>query len=115
MFALLRLGIVGFAIASVVPAIANAQAKVAAADEVLHFIPPKAIAVVQVQGIERVQERLGKLLRNTVPDKADAVGRSIREAVGDAMAGRDLKVLRPDGRLFKIGRASCRERVYSSV
>jgi hypothetical protein len=100
MIAILRLGIVGLALASAVPATARAQVKEPAADEILRLIPPKAIAVVQVQGIERVQERLGKLLRTAVPDRADAAARSIREAIGDALAGRDLKVLRPDGRLL---------------
>ncbi|MBO0697382.1 MAG: hypothetical protein J2P46_03220 [Zavarzinella sp.] len=69
-------------------------------DESLALIPPKAIAVVQVNGIERVQERLNKLLQAAVPDKAEQASKAIRDGLADALEGRDLKSIRPDGRVL---------------
>jgi len=66
----------------------------------LALIPPKAIAVAQVNGVERVQERLDKLLKTAVPDKSDEVSKAVRDALAEALQGRDTKVLRPDGRLL---------------
>jgi hypothetical protein len=70
------------------------------ADESLALIPPKAIAVVQVNGIERVQERLNRLLQAAVPDKADEASKAVRDGLAEALQGRDLKALRPDGRIL---------------
>ena len=69
-------------------------------EEVLALIPPKATAVVQVRGLERVQERLDALLKNAVPDRADHASKSVRTAVAEALEGRDPKALRPDGRIL---------------
>ena len=91
---------VALAVFSLIPAIGLAQGKELAADEVLGLIPPKAIVVIQVQGIDRVQERLGRLLRNSLPERADATNLSMRNLIGDTFADRNLKALRPDGRLF---------------
>src|SRR5262245_5669272 len=66
----------------------------------LALIPPKAIAVAQVNGVERVQERLDKLLKTAVPDKADEASKAVRDGLAQALMGRDTKVLRPDGRLL---------------
>jgi hypothetical protein len=66
----------------------------------LTIIPPKAVAVIQVNGVERVQERLQALLKKAVPDQADDVARLVRSWLADALGGRDLKALRPDGRVI---------------
>src|SRR5262245_16987384 len=70
------------------------------ADDALALIPPKAIAVVQINGVERVQERLNKLLQAAVPDKAEEASKAVRDRVAEALQGRDTKALRPDGRLL---------------
>src|SRR4051812_41829452 len=69
-------------------------------DAALALIPPNAIAVVQVNGVERVQERLDKLLKTALPDRADEASRAVRDFIAAALAGRDLKGLRPDGRVL---------------
>lgn len=66
----------------------------------LALIPPKAVVVVQMNGVERVQERLHALLKKAVPDKADEASKVVRTAIGDALSGRDLKALRPHGRVL---------------
>jgi hypothetical protein len=71
-----------------------------AADEALSLIPPKALATVQVNGIQRVQDRLDKLLKNAAPDRADQASKAVRDAINEALAGRDTKVLRSDGRVL---------------
>ncbi|HEX3148289.1 MAG TPA: hypothetical protein VHR66_09395 [Gemmataceae bacterium] len=63
-------------------------------------IPANAIAVVQVNGLERVQTRFNELLRTAAPDRADEASRAIRGFIATALGGRDLSSLRPDGRLF---------------
>lgn len=70
------------------------------ADPVLDLIPPKAIATVQVNGIDRTLDRLDALLKNAVPDREDEASRAVRDAVGEALAGRDRTALRPDGRVL---------------
>jgi hypothetical protein len=71
-----------------------------AADETLSLIPPKALATVQVNGIQRVQDRLDKLLKNAAPDRADQASKVVRDAINEALAGRDTRALRPDGRVL---------------
>lgn len=71
-----------------------------AADDPLSLIPPKAIATLQVNGIGRVQDRLDKLLKNAVPDRADEASKAVRDAINEAFAGRDTKALRADGRVL---------------
>jgi hypothetical protein len=97
-----RTGLLGLVLAFVPTVSAAPAGKDAAtpADDILSLIPPKAIAVLQVHGVERVQERLSKLLQAAVPDKADQVSQSVRDGVAEALHGRDLKALRPDGRLL---------------
>jgi hypothetical protein len=73
---------------------------VAADDTSLALIPPKAIATVQINGIGRVQDRLDKLLKDAVPDRADEVSKIVRNAIAEALAGRDTKALQPDGRVL---------------
>src|SRR5947209_7133187 len=71
-----------------------------AGDEVLALIPPSAVATIQVNGIDRMQDRLDVLLKNAIPDRAQEVSRTVRDSIADAFAGRDLKALRPDGRIL---------------
>ena len=66
----------------------------------LTFVPPKAIAVLQVNGLERTQDRIDKFLKIAVPDQADRASRSVRDAIADAFEGRDPKALRADGRIL---------------
>jgi len=77
-----------------------APAPAPAADETLALIPPKAIATLQVNGVQRVQDRLDRLIKNAAPDKADQASKAVRDAINEALAGRDIRVLRPDGRLL---------------
>jgi len=69
-------------------------------DEALALIPPKAIATVQINGLGRVQDRLDKLLKAAAPDRADQASKAVRDAIADALAGRDTRALRPDGRVL---------------
>jgi hypothetical protein len=69
-------------------------------DEALTVIPPKAIFVVQINGVERVQARLTKMLEKAVPDLAAEATKAIDKALADALSGRDLKVLKGDGRIL---------------
>lgn len=71
-----------------------------AADDPLALIPPKAIATVQINGVQRVQDRLERLLKAAVPDRVDEASKAVRDAIADALAGRDTKALRPDGRVL---------------
>src|SRR4051794_1820532 len=70
------------------------------ADETLALIPPRAIATLQVNGLQRVQDRLDQLLKAAAPDRAADASKTIRDAIAQALAGRDAKVLRPDGRVL---------------
>jgi hypothetical protein len=99
---LLRLAAFGLMLLAPGPSVAAPAGKDAAtpADESLSLIPPKAIAVVQINGIERVQDRLNKLLQTAVPDKAEQASKAVRDGLADALQGRDLKALRPDGRVL---------------
>jgi hypothetical protein len=72
----------------------------APADEALELIPPKAIATVQINGLGRVRDRLDRLLKAAAPDRADQASRAVRDAIADALAGRDTRALRPDGRIL---------------
>jgi len=69
-------------------------------DDILALIPPKATAVVQVRGLDRVQDKLDALLKVAMPDKADQASKAVRAAVADVLEGRDPKALRPDGRIL---------------
>src|SRR5438067_12328845 len=75
-------------------------ASAAPVDDTLALIPPKAIATVQVNGIGRVQDRLDRLLKTAVPDRADRASKAVRDALNEALAGRDTTALRPDGRVL---------------
>src|SRR5262245_6612836 len=71
-----------------------------AADEALALIPPRAVAVVQINGIDRVQNRLDKLLQAAVPDRAAEMSKSLRDNIAQALAGRDTKGIVADGRVL---------------
>src|SRR5262245_42180023 len=88
------------AIAGPASAAPTGKEPAAPADETLALIPPKAIATVQVNGLGRVQERLEKLIKAAVPDRADEASKALRDALSEALAGRDTKALRPDGRIL---------------
>lgn len=81
-------------------AVALFAAPAFAADETLALIPPKAIATLQVNGVGRVQDRLERLIQTAAPDKADRASKAVRDAIKEALAGRDTKALRPDGRVL---------------
>src|SRR5207302_1763026 len=40
------------------------------------------------------------LLKTAVPDRATDASKTVRDTIAEAFAGRDLKALRPDGRLL---------------
>ena len=73
---------------------------VAADDDALALIPPRATITVQVNGLGRVQERIEQLLTAAVPDRSVEISKAVRDAIGDALTGRDTNALRPDGRLL---------------
>src|SRR5688572_15344376 len=66
----------------------------------LTLVPPKSVAVIQVNGVERVQGRLNAMLKKAIPDKADEVSKNVRDALAETLAGRDLKGIRGDGRVL---------------
>jgi hypothetical protein len=69
-------------------------------EDVLALASDKALIVLQVNGVERAQERLNALLKAAVPDLADKAAQNVREMLAELLEGRDLKALRGDGRLL---------------
>ncbi len=63
-------------------------------------VPAKAMVVAQVQGVERTRGRLLKLVQAADPKSAEQVGKRFDQFVTDQLAGRDLKGLDPNGRIF---------------
>lgn len=91
------------------PAVALAAGPVAAApiakpapDKVELPVPAKAMFVAQVRGVERTRDRLTKMVTAADAAAADAVTKGFEKIVTDALAGRDLKALAPDGRVFLV-------------
>src|SRR5262249_12903332 len=69
-------------------------------DEALALIPPNAILVVQLNGIDRARDRLDKMLQSAVPDLAAMAAKGINDALAEALNGRNLKGIKGDGRVL---------------
>jgi hypothetical protein len=69
-------------------------------NEALALIPPNAILVVQLNGIDRARDRLDKMLQSAVPDLAAVAAKGINDALAEALSGRNLKALKGDGRIL---------------
>lgn len=63
--------------------------------------PAKAPLVVQVNGLQQVRDRLGKVLLTAAPDVAPLVTKGIDEAIKDALKGRKAEAV-SKGRLFLV-------------
>jgi hypothetical protein len=81
-------------------AAAPAYGQAPKAADPLSLVPPKAVAVIQVNGVERVQERLNALLKRAIPERADELSKNVRDALAETLAGRDLKGIRGEGRVL---------------
>jgi hypothetical protein len=69
-------------------------------EKILNVVPRESVFVFQINGIQRVQDRLSKLFGTAVPDRAPDIAQEIDRTLQEIMAGRDLKGLRPDGRIL---------------
>lgn len=63
------------------------------ASDILELLPAKTEFVVQVRGLDGFQQRLDKLLRETMPAAADAVRKTLQEQIEAFLEGRDRKQL----------------------
>ena len=63
-------------------------------------VPANAVVVVQLHGVERAKGRLEAMIRAAAPDMADAAAKHFEGFVSSTLAGRDLKALAPDARVF---------------
>lgn len=59
-----------------------------------------AMAVIQLNGVDRTKGRVAKMLEGIDPAVAKQVGEQLAEMVKEALDGRDLKGLDPNGRVF---------------
>ena len=59
-----------------------------------------AMAVVQLNGVDRTKGRVAKMLEGIDPPLAKKVGEQLDEVVKEALDGRDLKGIDPNGRVF---------------
>ena len=64
--------------------------------------PAKAPVVLQVQGLERLKERLGKTLEALPPADADAVKKQLDGGLDQLLKGRKLNAVPKDGRVFVV-------------
>jgi len=74
----------------------------AAQDASLSLVPGNAPIVVQVNGFEKARGRLGTFLANALPDLAPKLVQKLDENIKELAAGRDLKVIKKDARLFLV-------------
>jgi hypothetical protein len=70
-------------------------------DSPLAQVPAKAPIVVQLRGIDRTRERLEALIKNAVPDWAEAAKAKIDEGLKMALQGRELKGIK-EGPIFLV-------------
>lgn len=68
-------------------------------DDALSLASDKSLFVLQINGVQRAQDRLDALLKAAVPDIADRAATTVRETLAELLEGRDLKALRGDGRI----------------
>ncbi len=63
-------------------------------------VPKDVIAVVHVNGVGAVRDRMGKLLEAALPAKAAKFKKDFDAALAESLNNRDLSALRSDGRLY---------------
>lgn len=76
------------------------KSALAPADESFQYIPANSIIVVQLNGHERIKQRMTKMIENALPDQAKQIGVQIDKMIGEVMQGRDLKAIRSDARIY---------------
>jgi len=73
-----------------------------AQDASLGLVPSSSPIVIQVNGIDKARDRLGKLLGNAVPDLAPKLIKQIDDAIKEVSEGRDLKPIVKDARVYVV-------------
>jgi len=68
----------------------------------LGLVPSSSPIVIQVNGIDKARDRLGKLLGNAVPDLAPKLIKQIDDAIKEVSEGRDLKPIVKDARVYVV-------------
>lgn len=66
----------------------------------LKLLPDNAVVVLQMNGFGRVKERLGKMLAEAAPDKAQEIAGLLNSGLEAALGGRDLKPIAGAGHLY---------------
>ncbi|MCX7664275.1 MAG: hypothetical protein N2112_01865 [Gemmataceae bacterium] len=66
----------------------------------LKLLPDNAVVVLQMNGFGRVKERLGKMLAEAAPDKAQEITGLLNSGLEAALGGRDLKPISGTGHLY---------------
>jgi hypothetical protein len=74
----------------------------AAEESPLAQIPGKAPIVISLHGFERTKNRLLAMIKEAVADLGPVVQAGADKVLNDALAGRQLKGLKPDGPIFLI-------------
>ncbi|MCE9531416.1 MAG: hypothetical protein K8T89_09895, partial [Planctomycetes bacterium] len=68
----------------------------------LGLVPAKAPIVLQVNGLDKARDRMGKLLGNALPDLAPKLIKQIDDKIKELSEGRDLKSIVKDGRVYVV-------------
>ena len=75
---------------------------VRADDSSLGMVPAKSPIVVQVNGLEKARNRLGKFLGNALPDLAPKLAKKMEDGIAELAEGRDLKSISADERIYFV-------------
>ncbi len=82
------------------PSLAAPEPKVAPATDNLKVLPDNSLVVLHMNGFGRVKERLGKMLAEAAPDKAQEITGALNSGLEAILGGRELKPLSGPGHLY---------------
>src|SRR5258708_4092133 len=68
----------------------------------LALVPADAPVVIQVRGVEGAKKRLFGMVKNAVPDLAQAAQKKLDEVLKDSLRGRQFRGLAEDGPVFVV-------------
>ncbi|WP_020470999.1 hypothetical protein [Zavarzinella formosa] len=69
-------------------------------DESFNLIPAGSSVVLQLNGVERLKQRVNKMVENALPDQSKKIAAQLDTLIADALDGRDLKAIRGDARIY---------------
>jgi hypothetical protein len=82
--------------------LAIGSGSIRAEDPPLHLIPAKSALVIQLSGLEKAPQKLGKLINNAFPDKATMMIQGIDLGLKEILQGRDTKGIIKDAPIFAV-------------